>query len=40
MAQYEALDTAALKSRPGVTEDTIDRLLVTYFIFVLKDEAI
>ena len=40
MPQYEAFVTAALKSRPGVTEDMIDGLLVTYFIFVLKDEAI
>ena len=29
-----------VKSRPGVTEDMIDGLLMTYFIFVLKVEAI
>eukprot|EP00904_Undaria_pinnatifida_P006484 jgi/Undpi1/2966/HiC_scaffold_14.g06343.m1 len=40
MSQYEAFVTASLKSRPGVTEDMIDDLLITYFIFVLKDEAI
>ena len=40
MSQYEAFVTAFLKSRPGVTEDMIDDLLMTYFIFVLKDEAI
>ena len=40
MAQYEALVTAVLKSRPDATEDMVDGLLVTYFIFVLKDEAI
>ena len=40
MAQYEAFVIAALKSRPGVTDDMIDRLLMAYFIFVSKDEAI
>ena len=40
MSQYEAFVTASLQSRPGVTEDMIDGLLITYFIFVLKDEAI
>ena len=39
MAQYEAFVAAALKSRPDVTEDMIDGLLMTYFIFVLKDES-
>ena len=39
MSQYEAFVTASLKSRPGVTEDMIDGLLMTYFIFVFKDEA-
>ena len=29
-----------VKSRPGVTEDMIDGSLMTYFIFVLKVEAI
>ena len=40
MSQYEAFVTASLKSRSGVIEDMIDNLLITYFIFVLKDEAI
>ena len=40
MSQYEPFVTASLKSRPGVTEDMIDDLLITYFIFVLNDEAI
>ena len=40
MSQYEAFVTASLKSRTDVTEDMIDDLLITYFIFVLKDEAI
>ena len=34
MAQYKAFVTAALKPRPGFTDDIIDVLLVTYFIFV------
>ena len=40
MSQYEAFVTASLQSRPGVTEDMIDGLLITCFIFVFKDEAI
>ena len=31
MSQYEAFVTASLKSRPGVTKDMIDGLLITYF---------
>lgn len=37
MAQYEAFVTAAPKLRPGFIEDVIDELLVTSFLFELKD---
>ena len=36
MSQYEAFVAASLKSRPGVTEDKIDDLLITSFILLLS----